>query len=103
MGATVAGLAPRGRLMVLGAADGFALVFMSPTNSVSSVGGAGGNLGYGGISNSAAVAFDIWQQSRITTGTYKIETSIRYAEKHSDEREAIIGGDPNQTKLEGVA
>lgn len=35
----------------------------------------------------------------IAEQTYKLETSIRFAEKHSDEREDIVGGDPKQQKL----
>ena len=37
--------------------------------------------------------------TRIAEQTYKLETSLRFAEKHSDEREDIIGGDPKQAKL----
>lgn len=30
---------------------------------------------------------------------YNLKTSIRYADKSSDEREDTVGGDPKQTKL----
>jgi len=37
--------------------------------------------------------------SKVAEETFKVETSIRFAEKHADEREAIIGADPKQEKI----
>eukprot|EP01040_Poterioochromonas_malhamensis_P009017 gene9017-9764_t len=42
-------------------ADGFALVIQNSVNGTKSLGGLGGLMGFGGIDNSLAIAFDIWQ------------------------------------------
>lgn len=43
-------------------ADGFAFVIHYDHNGTeNSIGGVGGNLGYGGMKNSLAIQFDIWQ------------------------------------------
>lgn len=43
-------------------ADGFAFVIHYNVNGTEDVvGGVGGNMGFGGLSNSLAIAFDIWQ------------------------------------------
>ena len=36
---------------------------------------------------------------RVANNTYNLRTSIRFADKHSDEREDTVGEDPNQEKL----
>ena len=43
-----------------GGGDGFAFVIQSSPNAIQAIGGAGGSLGYGGITNSLAVEFDTW-------------------------------------------
>lgn len=42
-------------------ADGFAFVVQFSPNKTSALGGDGGQLGFGGIENSLAIAFDAWQ------------------------------------------
>jgi hypothetical protein len=43
-----------------GGGDGFAFVIQSSPSTTQAIGGAGGSLGYGGITNSLAVEFDTW-------------------------------------------
>ncbi len=56
-----------------GGSDGFAVVFQN--QSVSTLMGGGGNLGYGGIPNSLAVEFDIFRNSE-NQDTSESEVSI---------------------------
>jgi len=42
-------------------ADGFAFVIQQSPDGTSAIGGKGANMGFGGISNSFAIAFDTWQ------------------------------------------
>lgn len=42
-------------------ADGFAFVIQSSPNRTASLGQVGGQMGFGGIENSLAIAFDTWQ------------------------------------------
>jgi hypothetical protein len=42
-------------------ADGFAFVIQNNVNTTSALGGVGGQMGFGGINNSLAIAFDTWQ------------------------------------------
>jgi hypothetical protein len=51
-------------------ADGFALVFQNPNNAnpLLALGAAGGGLGYGGIANSAALGFNIYNPNGRGTG-----------------------------------
>lgn len=41
--------------------DGFAFVVQMSPHNTSSLGGVGGQMGFGGIENSLAIAFDTWQ------------------------------------------
>jgi hypothetical protein len=41
--------------------DGFAFVIQNSVNGTNSLGGKGGQMGFGGIDNSLAIAFDTWQ------------------------------------------
>jgi hypothetical protein len=42
-------------------ADGFAFVIQNSVNGTHSIGGRGGQMGFAGIENSLAIAFDTWQ------------------------------------------
>lgn len=42
-------------------ADGFAFIIQNSINGTRSMGGVGGQMGFGGIENSLAIAFDTWQ------------------------------------------
>jgi hypothetical protein len=41
--------------------DGFAFVMQRSPNTTAALGGDGGQMGFGGMENSVAIAFDIWQ------------------------------------------
>ena len=41
--------------------DGFAFVIQNHPDTITAVGGVGGQMGFGGIQNSLAIAFDTWQ------------------------------------------
>lgn len=41
--------------------DGFAFVIQNSINGTKTIGGKGGQMGFGGIDNSLAIAFDTWQ------------------------------------------
>jgi hypothetical protein len=41
--------------------DGFAFVVQNDPNTTATIGGNGGQMGFGGIENSVAIAFDTWQ------------------------------------------
>lgn len=42
-------------------ADGFAFVVQNHPNTTNIVGAVGGQMGFGGLENSLAIAFDTWQ------------------------------------------
>jgi hypothetical protein len=46
--------------------DGFAFVIQNHPDTITAVGGVGGQMGFGGIQNSLAIAFDTWQNPVIT-------------------------------------
>ncbi len=48
-------------------ADGFALVIQNSPQNTSALGGVGGQMGFGGIENSLAIAFDTWQNQGYDT------------------------------------
>eukprot|EP01034_Spumella_vulgaris_P025158 gene25158-31581_t len=83
-------------------ADGFAFVLQlqgAPENSTSIVGQVGGQMGFGGIPNSLAIAFDTWQnQGSDTVGVDHISVqSLGHAA--NDALEAGLLGVPRATTL----
>lgn len=81
-------------------ADGFAFVIQnSPVNATSIVGEVGGQMGFGGIQNSLAIAFDTWQnQGSDTVGVDHISIQS-LGQAANDALEPGLLGVPRATSL----
>ncbi len=81
-------------------ADGFAFVIQNaPVNATEIVGGVGGQMGFGGIANSLAIAFDTWQnQGQDTLGVDHVSVQSR-GNLANDALEAGLLGVPRAAAL----
>ena len=70
-------------------ADGFAFVVQRDPNTTKIVGNYGGQMGFGGIKNSLAVAFDIWPNP----GLDKISSDqVKFHSRSTSENDGLVDG-----------
>jgi hypothetical protein len=81
-------------------ADGFAFVIQNSKAGTSAIGGFGGQMGFGGIDNSLAIAFDTWQnQGDDTLGVDHVSIQTLGSNNANDALESGLLGVPRAHTL----